>query len=136
LDQLGKGFEIEPGSEVGRRPQNEIAQHAGREIEITVERSIALRVGGAELGNLPLGAAFADEEIAAIRRRKKILRAAFDDAQAMIMKAQIADDLRVQQAHRVRADRIAEAGIGLLRTRGARDDGSALALSELDPPQP
>ena len=73
-----------------------------------------------------MGAAFAGEQIAAIGRGQKILRAALDDPQAMLVQLQVGDDLRVEQAHRVGRDRIAEAGVKFFRHRGAADHLAAL----------
>ena len=73
-----------------------------------------------------MGAALAGEQIAAIGRGQKILRAALDDPQAMIVQLQIGDDLRIEQAHGVGRDRIAKTGIKFLRHRGAADHLAAL----------
>ena len=73
-----------------------------------------------------LGAAFAGQQIAAVGRGQEILRAALDDAQAVIGELQIGDDLRVEQADGVGRDRIAEAGMEFLRHRGAADHLAAL----------
>ena len=73
-----------------------------------------------------MGAALAGEQITAIGRGQKILRAALDDPQAMLVQLQVGDDLRVEQAHRVGRDRIAEAGTKFFRHRGAADHLAAL----------
>ena len=73
-----------------------------------------------------MGAAFAGQQIAAVGRGQKILRAALDDAQAVIVQFQIGDDLRVEQADGVGRDRIAEARMKFFRHRGAADHLAAL----------
>ena len=66
--------------------------------------SIAVGVARAELCHRLPGAAFAGQEIAAIGGGQEILRAALDDAQAVIGELQIGDDLRVEQADGVGGD--------------------------------
>ena len=83
-------------------------------------------VAFAELCDRLLGAALAGEEIAAVGRGQEILRAALDDPQAVIGQLQVGDDLRIEQAHGVGRDRIAEAGMKFLRHRGAADHLAAL----------
>ena len=73
-----------------------------------------------------LRAAFAGEQIAAVRGGQEILRAALDDAQAVLGEPEIGDDLRVEQADRVGRDRIAEPGMKFLGHRGAADHLAAL----------
>ena len=87
---------------------------------------IAGGILGAEFGDLALGAAFAGEQIAAIRQRQEVLGAAFDDAQAVLVQFQVANDLRLQQAHGVGRDRVAEAGMEFLGHRGAADHAAPL----------
>ncbi len=70
--------------EVRRRAQHELAQHVGDRFEFGGERIDPAGVVFAEFGDRLVGAAFADQEIAAIGRGQEILRAAFDDAQAML----------------------------------------------------
>ena len=70
--------------------------------------------------------ALAGEEIAAVGRGQEILRAPLDDPQALLGEPQVADDLRIEQAHSVGRDRVAEARMKLLRDRGAADHLAAL----------
>ena len=72
------------------------------------------------------GAALAGQEIAAVGRGQEILRAALDDAQAVIGELQVGDDLRIEQADRVGRHRIAETGMEFLGHRGAADHLAAL----------
>ena len=90
-----------------------------------MKASNALGVARAEFGD-DSGAAFAGQQIAAVGRGQEILRAALDDAQAMLGQFQVRDDLRVEQADGVGRDRIAEAGMEFLRHRGAADHLAAL----------
>ena len=88
--------------------------------------SIAAGVALAELCDRGLGAAFAGQQIAAVGGGQEILRAALDDAQAVIGELQIGDDLRIEQADGVGRDRIAEAGMEFLGHGGAADHLAAL----------
>ena len=88
--------------------------------------SIAAGIAFAEFCHGLPGAAFAGQEIAAVGGGQEILRAALDDAQAVIGQLQVGDDLRVEQADGVGRDRIAEAGMKFLGHRGAADHLAAL----------
>ena len=126
VDGFADGVEAEPLHDVRRRAQHELAQHVGDRLQFAAESVDPAGVALAELCDGLMGAAFAGEQIAAIGRGQKILRAALDDPQAMIVQLQIGDDLRVEQAHRVGRDRIAEAGMKFFRHRGAADHLAAL----------
>ena len=73
-----------------------------------------------------LGAALAGQEIAAVGRGQKILRAALDDAQAVFGELQVGCDLRVEQADGIGGHRIAETGMEFLGHGGAADHLAAL----------
>ena len=75
--------------DVRRRAQHEGAQHVGDVFEFAVERIDPGGVAFAELRHRLMGAAFAGQQIAAIGRRQKILRAALDDAQAVLGQFQV-----------------------------------------------
>ena len=87
---------------------------------------MAAGVALAELCHRCLRAALAGQEIAAVGRGQEILRAALDDAQAVIGELQVGDDLRIEQADGVGGHRIAEAGMEFLGHRGAADHLAAL----------
>jgi hypothetical protein len=76
--------------------------------------------------DLVFAPALAGEQIAAIGQRQKILRAAFDDAQAVLVQLEIADDFRLQQAYRIGRGRVAEAGPKFLGHRRAADNTAPL----------
>ena len=88
-----------------------------------------VRIAGAQFCEGLLRAPFAGEQIAAIGGGQEILRAAFDDFQAVLMQFQIGNDLRVEQADGIGRDRIAETGMEFLRHRRA-----ARHLAALDHP--
>ena len=76
-------------NEIWRRRQHKAAQHFGQAADLGLIGGIARRILGAEFRDFALGAAFAGEQIASVRQRQKILRAALDDAQPMFVQFQI-----------------------------------------------
>ena len=62
-------------------------------LQFAAERVDPAGIACAELGDGLMGAAFAGEQIAAVGRGQKILRAALDDPQAMLVQLQVGDDL-------------------------------------------
>ncbi|CEG07278.1 hypothetical protein BN961_00665 [Afipia felis] len=101
--------------DVGGRAQQELPQHVGDDLKFTVESVDVQRIVLVQFCDRLMGAPLAGEQIAAIGGGKKILRAPLDDAQAMAREIQLGDHAWVQQAHGVGRDRIAEAGVKLLR---------------------
>ena len=55
LDEFAEASGSEPVRQVGRRRQHEIAQHVGDCLDLAAEGVVALRVAGAELGELAAG---------------------------------------------------------------------------------
>ncbi|MGY2848014.1 hypothetical protein ACVMDN_005268 [Bradyrhizobium sp. USDA 4510] len=82
---------------------------------------IAGGVLAAELCDRLPGSAFARQQIAAVGRGEEVLRAPLDDPEAVIGKFQVRHDLRIEQAHRVGGDRIAEARAKFFGDRSAAD---------------
>ena len=74
-----------PQHQIGRRLEHEAAQHIGDAADLGLIVAVARGILGAEFCDLALGAALAGEEIAAVRQRQEVLRAALDDAQAMLV---------------------------------------------------
>ena len=72
-----------------------------------------------------LGAAFAGKQIAAVGGGQEILRAALDDAQAVLVELQVRDILRIEQADRIGGGGVAKAGINL--TFGTEGPGFTVA---------
>ena len=112
--------------EVRRRAQHEGAQHVGDLLEFAAEGVDPVGVAFAEFGDRFMGAAFAGQQIAAIGGGQEILRAALDDAQAMLAQFQVGNDLRVEQADGIGRDRIAETRMKFLGHRRAADHLAAL----------
>ena len=79
----------EPLDNVGRRAQHELAQHVGNRLKFARERVDTIGIAFAELCNRSMSAAFACQQIAAVGGGQEILRAAFDDPQAVIMQFEI-----------------------------------------------
>ena len=76
----------------GARSTN-CAQHVGDGLQFAAESVDPAGVAFAEVCDGLMGAALAGEQIAAVGRGQKILRAALDDAQAMLVQPQVGDDL-------------------------------------------
>ncbi len=108
VEALADRTDAKSFDDVRRRAQHQLPQHVGDGLELVRERLKAVGVARAEFRDRLPGAAFAGEEIAAIGRGQEILRAALDDAQAVIGEFQIPDDLRVEQADGIGRHRIAE----------------------------
>ncbi len=112
--------------DVRRRAQHEFTQHVGDHFQLVREGIDPAGVAWAEFCHRRMGAAFAGQEIAAVGGGEEILRAAFDDPQAVIAELQIRNHFRVQQAHRVGRDRIAKAGMKFLGDRSTTHHLAAL----------
>ena len=110
--------------QIGRRIENDAAQHVGEAAHLGLPDRITRGVSGAEFRDLAFGPAFAGEKVTPVRQRQEILRAAFDDAQSVFVQFQVADDFRLQQTDSVSRGRIAEAGVKFLRHRSSADHAS------------
>ncbi len=117
--------------EVRRRLQHQAAQHVGDGVDFAVEGGVAFGVFGGELRQLLRHAAVGGEEVAAVRRRHEILRAALDDFEPVPRERKVGDDLGIEQAHGVGGDGIAETGMEFRRHRRAAHD--CAALDDFDP---
>ncbi len=71
---------------------------------------------------MPRGLPLGGDEIAPLARGNEVLHPAFDDLEPMLVQAQVMNDLRIEQAHRIGGDRIAKAGTKLLGDSRAPDD--------------
>jgi hypothetical protein len=65
-------------NEIGRRGERKAAEDFGQTADLCLIGGIARRIPGAEFGDFTIGAA--GEQITPIRKRQKILRAAFNEA--------------------------------------------------------
>src|SRR5712671_3943797 len=126
VERLADRAGAKPLDDVRRRAQDEPAQHVGDGFQLARERVDSIRVASAQLRHRLPGAAFAGQEIAAVGGGQEILRAAFDDPQAVIPKFQVRDDPWVEQADGIGRDRIAETRIKFLGDGGAADHLAAL----------
>ena len=95
---------------------------AGHAADLGLIGRITRGIRDAEFRDLPFRAPFGGDEIAPVRQRQEVLSAALDDAQTALLQFKVANDLGLQQAHRIGGGRIAEAGIEFLRHAGAADD--------------
>ena len=112
--------------DVRRRAQDELAQHVGDGFKLARERVDSLSVAFVEFRNGFAGAAFAGQEIAAIGGGQEILRAAFDDFQAVVAESEVRNDPWIKQADGVGRDRIAKTRVKFLGHGGAADHLAAL----------
>ena len=91
----------QPTQSLGDVAQNQIwwrskcnaAENFSQAANLRLIGRIAGRILGAEFRDFTIGAALAGEQITPIRKRQKILRAAFDEAQSVLAQFQIVDDL-------------------------------------------
>src|SRR6185436_15533679 len=132
-EKLAKASQRVPGREIRRCLQDEIAQHVRAGVDLAVEGVEPLGIPSAEPGHLLLGAPLGGEKMATIERGKEILRTALDDSQAVLVKVQVVNDLRIEQAHRVGSDRVAEPWIKLFRYCCTAHDGPSLKHLDLQP---
>ena len=117
--------------QVRRRLQRQAPQHVGDGVDLAVERGVAIGVAGAEFGKLARHPAFGGEQIAAVGRREEILRAAFDDAQPVLVQREVGNHFRVEQADGIGGNGIAESRMEFLGDR--RSAGHRPALDDLHP---
>jgi hypothetical protein len=115
-----------PQHQIGWWVEHKAAQHISNATDLGLIGAIAIGIPGTELGDLALGASLAGKEIAAIRQRQEVLRAALDDAQPMFVQLQVADDLGLQQADGVSRSRGSEAGMEFLGNTGTADHAAPL----------
>ncbi len=120
---------------IGGRAQNEIAQHVGGPRDRRLVGGKALGVAGGELRDrgLALGEAAAHQQEARGIDRPEVRSRALDDSEAVPGELEIGDDLGIEQAHGVGGDRVAKAGMELLRHRRAADDVVTLQHERVEP---
>ena len=90
LAELARAIAEIPQRQIGRRREHEAAQHIGDPADLGLIGAVARGVLGAEFCDLVFAAALAGEQVAAVGQRQKILRAALDDAQAVLVQLEIA----------------------------------------------
>ncbi len=130
LDELG-----DAATGIGRRRQHEIAQNVRGALEHGVVLRQTLGVAHRELRDrrLPFGEAAAHQQIARVIDRPEIRRRPLDDPQPVLGELEIGDHFRIEQAHRIGGDRIAETGVKLLRHRRAANDIVLLEHDDIEP---
>ena len=106
---------------VRRRALHQFAQHRHDAIQHRPVVGQALRIARTPRRDLAHRVFAAEAEAAPVRQRQEIRIRPLDHAQAMLVQAQVADHLRVEQADRVAGHGIAEAGMEFLGHRGAAD---------------
>ncbi len=114
-----------PPPALGGRLQRQLAQERRRRARAPRRRPAAAPHPCAEnaaIGALPVGEAVGHQQIAALVHRPEVGDRPLDDPQAMARQLEIADDVRIEQAHGVGGDRVAKARMELLGHRRAADD--------------
>ncbi|MGY4415722.1 hypothetical protein ACVWW4_007458 [Bradyrhizobium sp. LB7.1] len=111
---------------IGRRAQHELPEHVGDLFQLARKSVERVCVMGAQPCDGRLRPSFTGEEITAVGRGQEILRAPLDDPQALLGQLEVTGHLRIEQAHGVGSDRIAEARMKLLRDRGPANHLAAL----------
>ncbi len=117
---------------IGRRLKRERAQNVGHALEPRLVGVEPLGVAGGEFCDFGLRAPRRDFQIAPVGQGQEIRQRALDDAEAVAMKIEVADDLRVQERDGVGGDGIAEAGMEFLGDRRAADLRPALEHRDLE----
>ena len=104
----------------------EFAQRQGDGRDVLVVLVEAIGVGGGEPGDFParLVRVPGEEQVVALQQADGA-GGPLDDLEAVAVQFQVADDFRVQQAHRVGVDGIPEARVEFLGDRGATDHRAA-----------
>ncbi len=115
-------------AQIGRRLEDEAAQRVGSGFDGAVVVRQAPGVASREARELLLGVRGrrTELEISPVRERQEIRERPLDDLQAVIREPQVADHLRIEQAHRVRGGGIAETRREFLGDGRAADDRAAL----------
>jgi hypothetical protein len=108
VDELVRGLEAKPLNEIWWRAEHELADDVGDLFEFAHEIADRVCIPFVQASSRCPGAAFAGEQVAAVESGQKVLSAAFDDAQAVVVKPQVGDDFRIEQADGVGRDRVAE----------------------------
>jgi hypothetical protein len=133
LYELRNRRERMPFDHIRRGLQHERAQHVRDRLQSRLVAIDPLGVARGELRDFRLRPAAADLEILPVIERQEIRDLSLDNAQSMLGQPQISNDLGIEQRHCVGCDRIAEAGMKLLRDGGAADDRTALQHHDLEP---
>ncbi len=87
--------------------------------------------GGTSVGTSRTHAEIAGTTVFA--KGQEVLHGALDDAQTMILQAQVADDLLVQQAHGIAGGRVTETRMEFFGDGGAARDATALKDPDFQP---
>ena len=103
------------------------------ECGIVRRQSFGIARGESRDSLLARGEPIGHEQGAPLVDRPEVGDGALDNLQAMAREAEIANYLGIEQAHRVRGDRIAKAGVEFFRHGGAPDDGVLLEHHDLRP---
>ena len=112
---------VKPPTSVGRRFEEQPLQYACGTVERFVISGQARGILFGELRNsgLAAGEAIGHHEGAALVDGPEVGDGAFHDLEPVPMEIEVADDLRVEQAHRIRGNGIAETGMKLFGVCGA-----------------
>ena len=119
--------------DVRRCFQHECAQHVRDRLQ---PRLIGIDLPGiadGEFRDFLTRPAAADLQIAAVVERQEIRDSALDDAQSVLGKPQISNDLGIEQRHRVGRDRIAEARMEFSVTAAPPTTGRRSNTTTLSP---
>jgi hypothetical protein len=130
--ELGKRLEPPGRRHIGRRLEHDIAEYIGDDIEAPGVGREAGRIARREFRNLRLGVAAAHLQISSVFQGQEVGDPALHHAQTVPRQFQVADHLGVEQRHRVRGDRVAEAGVELLGHRRASHHRPTLEHDHLE----
>jgi hypothetical protein len=108
---------------IGRRLQHDFPQHRNDLLEHGGVGGQALRIPDRVPCQrcLGLGECVADGKVAAVRPRREVEHGPLEDPESVFGKAQVADDLRVQEADGVAGERVPESRMEFLGHSGPTD---------------
>ncbi|CAO3300672.1 hypothetical protein LMG26824_03144 [Stenotrophomonas maltophilia] len=117
LPKCGQAAPAAGDADVRWRAESPRAQYIGEDLQACFVRWQALCIPSGESSDFGLGAARCRQQVAVVGQWQEVVGRARDNAQPMRMQLQVFDHLRLQQRHRVRRHRVAEAGMELLGDR-------------------
>ena len=141
VELLGEAPDLERAGEIEEAPadvrrafEHKVAQHIRHPLQHGPVRGQALGVAARESCEFRLRCfePAADFKVGAPVQRQEVGIRPLHDPQAVVRQVQIADHLRVEQAHRVGSDRVAEARMEFLGHRRAAHHAAALEHLHLE----
>ena len=125
------GEDVASGGRIGRRLHRGGAQCVGHPLEPGFVGVEAFGVADGKFCDLGLRPPGRGLQITAVRQRQEVGERPLDDPEAVSREIEVADDLRIEERHRIGGDRISKAGMEFFRRRRAADDRAPLQNGDL-----